>query len=194
MKLDRFLSGEGSTVLALSMPDSLKQLNPEVISVEEKSMEEDFDLEFYHEDELVGMADYDIENEIFQLMTVEPTEWHSKEDRDFVDMLCSTLAAPAVTWYSGFSDGSIASIYCMEEGYSMVAFRIENGVYEADFMADPSALEDLPDEDSDWGDSGNRPEDNSPSDHSATWIDGLEFEDEKNEKNPREDSDSRDAA
>ena len=140
------------------------------------------------------MADYDIENEIFQLMTVEPTEWHSQADRDFVDMLCSTLTAPAVTWYSGFSDGSIASIYCMEEGYSMVAFRVEEGVYEADFVADPSALDEFSDQDFDMTDPGKLPEGNNPSDHSARWIDGLEFEDEKNEKKQTEDSDSRDAA
>lgn len=138
MKLDRFLrSEEGSTGLALCIPEDLRKQNPEVVPGPEDRTELEFDLEFYCDEELVGMADYDRENEIVRIMTLEPTEWHSRADRDFMDMLESTFAEPVVTWYSGFEDGCIGSIYCIAEGYSLVAFRRSAGSYEAEFLADP---------------------------------------------------------
>lgn len=145
MKLDRFLSEGGSTGLALCMPELLRDLNPDVVPGAPDRSEEEFDLEFYCEEELVGMAVYDLENEVFQIMTLEPTEWHTTADEDFMDMLCSTLASPVVTWYTGFSDGIIGSIFCTVDAYSMLVYKKEDGTYEADFVADPDAVEEVSD-------------------------------------------------
>ena len=138
MKLDRFLnSEEGSTGLALCIPERLKKQNPEVVPGPEDRTELEFDLEFYCDEELVGMADYDRENEIVRVMTLEPTEWHNPADRDFMEMLESTFTEPVVTWYSGFEDGCIGSIYCIVDGYSLIAYRQADGTYKADFLAEP---------------------------------------------------------
>ncbi|MCB1166060.1 MAG: hypothetical protein KDK37_03240 [Leptospiraceae bacterium] len=143
MNLEQYLkSEEGSTGLSMCMPRYLLEQNPEVVPGPENRTEEEFDLEFYDGEELIGMADYDRENEVVRIMTLEPTEWHSRMDRDFVENLSDTFSAPVITWYSSFEDGCIASIYCLEEGHSLVVFRLEDGRYEADYVTDGSELEE----------------------------------------------------
>ena len=118
-------------------PNHMEQILTEDQDLPVHALPMNSEIRLYENGSFRGLICYEMKYERATLITLEPTEWHTLADRDFMGMLESTFAEPVVTWYSGFEDGCIGSIYCIAEGYSLVAFRRGGGGYEAEFLADP---------------------------------------------------------
>lgn len=87
-----------------------------------------FKLELYAGSEILGILLLEESQQLATLVTPEPNESHSDEDRDFVYRAASMMEVPFISWFTG-GEGVVASIASTENGSSAMVFRSREGRY-----------------------------------------------------------------
>ncbi len=100
------------------------------------------EIRLYENGSFRGLICYEMKYERATLITLEPTEWHSKEDRDFVHRASATLKSPGINWYVGYGWGALAQIRSDEEDCSVLVFKESSNRYTMEFYY-PGGLEEL---------------------------------------------------
>ncbi|MEQ8350790.1 MAG: hypothetical protein RH862_04855 [Leptospiraceae bacterium] len=96
-----------------------------------------------HEDgQFRGLICYELKQERATLITLEPTEWHSAKDRDFVQRAALALKSPGINWYLGYGWGALAQIRSDEEDSSLLIFKESENRYTMEFYY-PGGLQEL---------------------------------------------------
>ena len=100
------------------------------------------EIKLYRNGAFLGMICYEMQQERATLITLEPTEDHNEQDRDFVFRASATLKSPGINWYAGYGWGALAQIRSDEEDCSILVFKESESRYTMEFYY-PGGLEEL---------------------------------------------------